>query len=87
MPSYFFGPQAPNTGLSVMKTPAGWYVGEWQFNEEMGFQEPYSRNSEYFATQAEAQELLDTFERLNNPDEGMDDWPSPNSYEAKNNLV
>lgn len=39
--------------LQVLSTPAGWYLGVWPVGGE-----PYSRDSEYFPTQEEAQEAL-----------------------------
>jgi len=47
------------TELMVLHSPAGYYVGT-MYNDPAGFQEPGSRDSEYFRTQKEA----DTFLKL-----------------------
>ena len=47
------GAPHPGTALRVLRTPAGWYVG---FNTEGGA--PYSRESAYFSSEAEAREFL-----------------------------
>lgn len=44
--------------LMVLRSAAGWYVGT-VFTHHGGFQEPGSRESEYFATRQEAQDALD----------------------------
>lgn len=48
--------------LEVLRSPAGWYLGAW---DEQG---PVARDSQYFATEAEALEALRTnsyIQRLN----------------------
>lgn len=44
--------------LQVLSTNAGWYIGTVHHNPE-GFVEPGSRDSPYYATEAEAQRRLD----------------------------
>ena len=44
--------------LQVMQSPAGWYVGTIFHNND-GFNEPGSRESEYFESQELAQQALD----------------------------
>ena len=49
--------------LQVMKSAAGYYVGTIYTDPKDGFKEPGSRDSDYFATQEEAeQELKDIIE-------------------------
>ena len=45
----------------VMASNAGWYVGRVSKNPEIGdwFVEPFSRETDYFATLEEAQKLLE----------------------------
>lgn len=45
--------------LQVLRSAAGYYIGTVYHNED-GFDEPGSRDSEYFATAEEAQHALDT---------------------------
>ena len=61
--------------LKVMKSAAGYYIGRGYYDEDlmplprgttitqdmMGF--PYSRESEYFPTESDAQNYLDQWER------------------------
>lgn len=44
--------------LQVMKSNAGYYIGTIHTDEE-GFQEPGSRDSDYYPTREEAQKALD----------------------------
>ncbi len=47
-------------GPKVMHSAAGYYVGYTCQTEDMpGFNQPYSRESEYFATAEQAQKYLD----------------------------
>lgn len=46
------------TQLKVMQSAAGYYVGREYYDEEIGCWLPYSRNSEYFATEEEAGDCL-----------------------------
>lgn len=52
--------------LKVLKSAAGWYVGTTFWNTEdfpdMPFMEPGSRDSDYFATEAEADDFLQRLE-------------------------
>jgi len=45
------------TDLMVLRSAAGWYVGTL-YNDPAGFQDAGSRDSDYFATEAEAAEYL-----------------------------
>lgn len=45
------------TNLQVCKSAAGFYIGT-MYNNPEGWQEPGSRESEYFATRGEAEEAL-----------------------------
>jgi hypothetical protein len=47
------GAPDPGTPLTVLSTPAGYYIG---YLTEDGF--PYSRESGYYATEEEAQEAM-----------------------------
>ena len=44
--------------LKVMKSAAGYYIGR-SCSDEDGFEVPYSRESEYFRKEVEAQAELD----------------------------
>lgn len=50
--------------LKVMQSAAGWYIGRSYWDEEFGFEGPYSRESGYYATEHEARVHLsnETFE-------------------------
>lgn len=50
--------------LQVMRSAAGYYIGRSYWDEEFGFEGPYSRESGYFASEEEAQTELtgNTFE-------------------------
>jgi hypothetical protein len=50
--------------LCVMKSAAGWYVGTIH-SDPKGFQEPGSRDTDYFATEKDAKFVLELLERLN----------------------
>ncbi len=52
------------TDLMVMQSAAGYYIGRAYKDQEFDFIGPYSRESGYYATEAEAQAELDnnTFE-------------------------
>jgi len=47
------GGEHPGTKLTVLQSPAGWYVG---FKDKNGM--PYSRESKYFNTKKGAESLL-----------------------------
>lgn len=47
------GGEHPGTELTVIESPAGWYVG---FKDKQGM--PYSRESRYFRTKKGAESLL-----------------------------
>lgn len=70
MSNYYFGPQSEINGLSIMQTPAGWYVGEWEWHtigegpDALTFKQPLYRASHYMATQEEAEEHLEYLEQL-----------------------
>ena len=49
--------------LCVMKSAAGWYVGTI-YSDPKGFQEPGSRDTDYFATEKDAKFVLELLERL-----------------------
>lgn len=49
------------TELMVLRSAAGWYVGTL-YNDPAGFQDAGSRDSNYFATEAEARDYLKTIE-------------------------
>lgn len=53
--------------LKVMKSAAGWYIGRSYWDQEFGFDGPYSRESGYYGDPMQAQEELDqmTFEVRN----------------------
>jgi len=46
------------SGLKVMRSPAGWYLGRTCWDKEDGFEEPYSRESDYFGTEEQAKTKL-----------------------------
>lgn len=48
--------------LQVLKSAAGFYIGTMFVDPEDGFQEPGSRDSDYFPSREEAQAELDTWE-------------------------
>jgi len=51
------------SALKVMKSAAGYYIGRSCTDDDMpGFEEPYSRESGYYPTEAAAAAELDTFE-------------------------
>lgn len=52
------------TDLQVMQSAAGYYIGRSYWDEEFGFEGPYSRESGYYATSDEAEAELSgqTFE-------------------------
>ena len=45
--------------LKVMKSNAGYYVGRSQFDDEMGIDMPYSRESGYYPSKLLALDALD----------------------------
>ena len=45
------------TKLMVLKSPAGYYIGTI-YEDPAGFQEPGSRDSDYFDTRAQAETFL-----------------------------
>ena len=47
------------SGLMVMKSAAGYYIGRSYWDTECGFEGPYSRESGYYGTEDEAQADLD----------------------------
>jgi len=49
----------PVSKLKVMKSGAGWYIGRSYFDQEFGFEGPYSRESGYFVSKESAQSGLD----------------------------
>ena len=51
--------KARYSDLMVLKSNAGYYIGT-MYNNPMGFKEPGSRDSQYFAKREEAQQALDT---------------------------
>lgn len=48
--------------LQVMRSGAGWYIGT-SFSNPEGFAEPGSRDTDYYASEADAKYALDTLER------------------------
>lgn len=58
------GPWEDNriTGPMVLMSAAGYYIGYTCFNTELGFEEPYSRESGYYKTFDEATLALDSGE-------------------------
>lgn len=48
--------------LQVMRSGAGWYIGTLYTDPKDGFREPGSRDSDYFATEAEATSYLKLLE-------------------------
>jgi len=50
------GAQHPGTEPEVLSTPAGYYIG---YRDEDGL--PYSRETNYFATESEAEGCLEIF--------------------------
>ena len=52
-PNDFEGDRVSN--LKVMKSAAGYYIGRSYWDEEFGFDGPYSRESGYYATAEDAQ--------------------------------
>ncbi len=47
-------------GPKVMRSAAGYYIGfSCQTKDMSGYDQPYSRESDYFATTEEAQKYLD----------------------------
>jgi len=53
------------TEMKVLKSNAGYYVGTLFMNPHVGFKEPGSRDSCYFNTKEEADELLEQLEEGN----------------------
>jgi hypothetical protein len=51
--------------LKVMRSAAGYYVGRSYWDIEIEYEGPYSRNSEYFDTEEQAQKRLDAMLREN----------------------
>lgn len=49
------------TDLQVMRSNAGWYIGRACWDVEGGYPEPYSRESDYYGTEAEAAKALPSF--------------------------
>jgi len=47
----------------VLHSFAGWYVGTMFKDPVDGFEEPNSRETDYFETEAEAQSALDSFNK------------------------
>ena len=47
------------TPLRVLQSAAGWYIGRLYWDADMGGWFPYSRDSDYYPTQAAAQADLD----------------------------
>jgi hypothetical protein len=57
--------RAKYSDLKIMKSPAGYYVGTtYNAAGREGFDEPGSRDSDYFATEAEAQAFLSRLEKM-----------------------
>lgn len=56
--------------LQVMQSGAGWYIGTIYTGAD-GFQEPGSRDSDYFATEAEAAEFLKGLEAAGDEEAAM----------------
>lgn len=50
------------TDLQVLRSGAGYYIGTL-YNNPDGFQEPGSRDSDYFETEEQAKGYLDTLEQ------------------------
>lgn len=48
--------------LQVLRSGAGWYVGTMYTDPADGFQEPGSRDSDYFATEEQARSYLRSIE-------------------------
>lgn len=48
--------------LQVLKSAAGYYIGTMYTDPKDGFQEPGSRDSDYFATEDQAKSYLKTIE-------------------------
>jgi hypothetical protein len=46
------------SNLQVMRSAAGFYVGQSYLNRQSGYWEPWSRESEYFETHGDAQAYL-----------------------------
>ena len=46
------------TDLKVMKSPAGYYLGRTCWDKKDGYEEPLSRESDYFDTKEEAERAL-----------------------------
>ncbi len=46
------------SNLKVMRSPAGWYLGRTCWDKEDGFEEPYSRETDYYETEEEAKQVL-----------------------------
>jgi len=51
--------------LKVLKSAAGWYIGTL-YSDGNGFIEPGSRDSEYFASEESANEMLSLWESIYN---------------------
>jgi hypothetical protein len=54
--------KAQYSELQVLRSAAGWYVGTTYTNEDGRWVGPGSRDSGYFATEAEAQAFLNALE-------------------------
>ncbi len=63
--------------LQVLHSAAGYYIGTIATDPD-GFQEPGSRDSDYFTTEARAQRYLDMVEKSKNPQEHLFDEPQSN---------
>lgn len=52
--------------LQVLSSTAGYYVGTLHTDPEYGFEEPGSRDSDYFKTYEQAEAFLETIKKLDN---------------------
>ncbi|MBB5414063.1 hypothetical protein [Paraburkholderia atlantica] len=72
-------PEIPNkdryTELKVLKSPAGYYVGTMYWDAEYQTWDRGSRDSGYFATEAEAAKYLQMVESVENPQEYLRNYP------------
>ena len=48
------------SNLRVLQSNAGYYIGRTCWNKECGYEEPFSRESDYYVVQETAQAALDT---------------------------
>jgi hypothetical protein len=64
--------QALFSELKVLKSAAGFFVGS-SYNNPAGFQEPGSRDTEYFQTREQAERRLTLINTVKNPQEYLRD--------------